>query len=109
MTAAFLILWTDGARQDVVSIADYIEQEAPLAAMQLLDIIEAKVGQLSLFPKRGRKVPELRDIGMTTTRELIVKQWRVIYRVVDKQIYVLAVIDARRKVEDILFAKLLRH
>jgi toxin ParE1/3/4 len=54
------------------------------------------------LPERGRIVPELREQGIILYREIILAPWRVIYRIVGQTVYVLAVLDARRNLEDIL-------
>jgi len=38
----------------------------------------------------------------------VIRPWRVIYRIEAERVYVVAVIDGRRNVEDILLARLLR-
>ncbi|MBU1570609.1 MAG: plasmid stabilization protein, partial [Proteobacteria bacterium] len=58
-------------------------------------------------PERGRVVPELQDQGIFQYRELIVKPWRSIYRIAEREIYVLSVIDSRKNVEDILLNRLI--
>ena len=42
-------------------------------------------------------------------RELILGPWRLIYRLDRGQMYVLAVIDGRRNVEDLLLRRLMRN
>jgi plasmid stabilization system protein ParE len=59
------------------------------------------------MPLRGRTVPELRDHGVLNYREIIVSPWRIIYRVQDSAVIVLAVIDGRRSLEDVLLYRLL--
>jgi len=39
-------------------------------------------------------------------REIVTAPWRIIYRISDKNVYVLSVLDARRNVEDILLKRL---
>ena len=42
-------------------------------------------------------------------RELIVRPWRIIYRVSTKRVLVLAVLDGRRDLEGLLLSRLLRR
>lgn len=42
-------------------------------------------------------------------RELIVSRWRLFYRIAGESVYVLARIDSRRNVEDILLERLTRQ
>lgn len=69
------ILWSALARADLLDIVDYISDENPVAALQVLDDINDKVGQLADFPKSGR-------LGRVEgTRELVVlANYVVVYR-----------------------------
>ena len=53
-------------------------------------------------------VPELALFGFSVWRESIVNPYRVIYRVEGDRVYVLAVFDGRRDLEDLLLGRLLR-
>jgi toxin ParE1/3/4 len=63
---------------------------------------------LDRFPERARVVPELRELGVTVWRELILRPYRIMYRIEGSTVIVDLVIDARRDVIDVLFARLLR-
>jgi len=39
---------------------------------------------------------------------MVIKPWRVIYRIEKKCVYVVSVIDCRRNVEDVLLERLLK-
>jgi plasmid stabilization system protein ParE len=54
---------------------------------------------LATMPERGRMVPELDRVGERRYRELIELPWRVIYRVKDESVRVVAVIDSRRDLQ----------
>ncbi len=60
------------------------------------------------FPLRGKVVPELRWHGVTTYRQLIEKPWRIIYRVDGWRVWVHAVVDGRRSLEDLLLERFLK-
>jgi len=60
---------------------------------------------LNQFHDRGRIVPELKTYGILSYRELIISPWRVVYRTSEQKVYVLAVIDSRRNIEDILIER----
>jgi Txe/YoeB family toxin of Txe-Axe toxin-antitoxin module len=59
------------------------------------------------MPLKGRIVPELKIFNIDIYREIIENPWRIIYRVQDKEVIILSVIDGRRNIEDIIFEKLL--
>ena len=108
MTKTYKVFWSEAAEDDLRSIIEYIYSDSPPAARESLKKIQSKASSLSLFPKRGRILPELEEQGILQYRELVIPLWRVIYRISEGRVYVLSVIDSRRNVEDILFEKLIR-
>lgn len=82
------------AREDLEEITLYIARDNPLAAeawVQKLIVAAEKAGML---PRAGRVVPELEDPDI---REVILKTYRIIYRVDAKRILVLTVFEGHRK------------
>ena len=108
MTADYQVIWTKTAESDLLAILGYIMKDNPLAAKEAFNKIKLQAENLALFPERGSVVSELFTQGIGFYREIIVAPWRVMYRIVDKTVFVLAVIDARRNVEDVLLDRLIR-
>ena len=108
MTQKLEVIWTKTAHLDLAAIIQHIRADNPLAAADNLNRIKTRVADLVLFPQKGRIVSELKQQGMLQYRELIVPPWRVIYRIAGHIVYVLAVIDSRRNIEDILLGRLIR-
>jgi addiction module RelE/StbE family toxin len=102
-----VVEWAKPASKDLENIIDYICQDNVDAAIATFEKIRSKCNALNQFPDRGRIVPELKAYGILSYRELIVSPWRVIYRTSGQKVYVLAVIDSRRNVEDILIERFL--
>jgi plasmid stabilization system protein ParE len=96
------------AQGDLQAIVAFIAAENPEAALRVFDQIEARCAALKQMPERGRVVPELAAVGMLAYRELVVSPWRVVYRISGRTIYVLAVVDGRRNIEDVLLDRLIR-
>jgi plasmid stabilization system protein ParE len=107
MTQPYEIIWAGVAENDLKDIVEYIAADSPAEALNNLHKIEQKVSYLSTFPEQGRLVPELHDQGILIYRELILSPWRIIYRIAERKIYILAVLDARRNIEDILLRRLI--
>ena len=103
----FGVEWAEPASKDLENIIDYISQENLDTAIAILEKIKSKCSTLNQFPDRGRIVPELKAFGILSYRELIISPWRVIYRISDRKVYVLGVIDSRRNMEDILIERFL--
>ncbi len=99
--------WSRAASTDLLNIIDYISEDSTNVAISIFEKIRSKCETLNQSPKRGRVVHELKEYGIFSYHELIVKPWRIIYRISDNKVYVLAVIDARRNIEDILIERFL--
>ena len=108
MNKKYKISWSNTAEKDLLEIVEYIADDNPANALKVFKNIKQKASTLYTFPERGRVVPELRDQGILQYREFIISPWRVIYRVLEKNVYVLSVLDSRQNVEDILLNRLTR-
>lgn len=105
MSASYKVQWASVAENDLKGIIEYIAEDSLAGATNVFEKIKEKALGLNQFPERGRIVPELKDQGISLYRELIVTPWRIIYRITDKTIYVLSVLDSRQNVEDILLKR----
>ncbi|OGV73385.1 MAG: plasmid stabilization protein [Lentisphaerae bacterium RIFOXYB12_FULL_65_16] len=82
------IQWTPLAIERVTTIAHYIRQDNPAAAIRWAERVFAKVERLSSFPLSGRHVPE---VARDDIREILYGNYRIIYRVAPTSIAVLTV------------------
>lgn len=103
------VIWATPAAEDLQDIVDFLLEDSASAAEKLLDRIEQTVSKLGTHGKIGRVIPELSKHNITRYREVVVSPWRLFYRTEGKQVYILAVIDGRRNVEDILLRRLVRE
>lgn len=108
MSNRFQVIWTPTAKADLIGIIKYIANDNKTAAKKAAHRIKERAQNLTSSPKRGRVVSELRNFGILIYRELIVKPWRLIYRVEGKKVFILAVLDSRRDLESHLLERLLR-
>lgn len=106
MNPKYEIIWTNVAENDLKDIIEYISIDSRQNALTILTNIKQSASSLYTLPERGRILPELQAQGILQYRELIIPPWRLIYRIDERKIYVLSVIDARRNVEDILLSRL---
>lgn len=86
------LLWTPEAVKDRDDIYDYIEEDDPLAALALDELIEERTAVLQDFPGMGRggRVPD--------TFELVVhSSYMVVYEVVETQVRILNVVHTARQ------------
>ena len=82
------LIWTEPALSDLDEIAEYIALDNANAAKKLVKKVFQKLKRLEQHPKSGRKPPELKK---TAYREVIFDPCRIIYRLDNKDIYVLYV------------------
>ena len=106
MRRAYGIKWSETAERDLIAIVEYIADDSPHRAYEVFKELKRKALSLGTFPNKGPVVPELREQGITQYRQLVVSPWRIIYRISEKTVYVLSVLDSRRSVEDILLRRL---
>ncbi len=103
------IRWSPVARADLAGILDWIAEDRPQAALDVRDRILAAVSRLGRLPRQGRSIPEFRVFGRTHLREIVVLPWRIFCQAQKKSIDIVAVIDGRRNVEDLLLRRLSRR
>ena len=104
----FRVLLTNDAARDLEELYDYIAlHDAPQKADYVLDQIEKAFSKLSEFPERGAYPKELLTLGIREYREIFFKPYRIIYRVIEKKVYVLLIVDGRRDMQLLLQQRLL--
>ncbi|MBW1851573.1 MAG: type II toxin-antitoxin system RelE/ParE family toxin [Deltaproteobacteria bacterium] len=91
------VYWTLNAIKHLTNIYEYIALNSPAYAKRMVDRITRRSEQISTHPLSGRKVPEYETEDI---RELIEKPYRIIYRVKQGQIDVLAVIHGAQLVPE---------
>jgi toxin ParE1/3/4 len=103
------VAFTAAAARDLADIYDHATESASLErAERVLDDLEELCASLVELPERGNVPPELRDLGITAFREVHLRPYRLIYRVLDDRVIIYAVLDARRDVRTLLQRRLLR-
>ena len=105
----FQVYLTDDASGDLEDLYDYIEShDAPGKADYVLDQIEKSFSSLSENPERGAYPKELLAVGLHEYREIFFKPYRIIYRVMTENIYVMVIADGRRDMQALLQRRLLQ-
>ena len=107
MNNKYEVIWASIAENDLARIIEYIANDSPVNALKVLNKLKEKAANLHHSPKRGRIIPELQENGIYQYRELMVAPWRLLYRVQENKVYVLAVLDSRQNIEDILLKRVL--
>jgi len=92
------INWTTQAIEDIYEIREYYGPLSEKYAEQLTDKIFEKGESLEEYPQMGRIVPEL---GKPEIRELIFKNYRIIYHIVsNEQINIVAIHNGLRPLSE---------
>jgi len=96
------------AEDDLVELYDFIAAEdAPSKAEALLVQLEKACASLDRFPERGRIPPELRRIGVSLYREILLGPYRIVYRIGSRSVHIYAVLDGRRDLTQTLERRLI--
>ena len=105
---ACTVLLTEDAAADLNDIFTYISEHGSASnAEYVLDEIEKKFVSLSELPERGVYPKELIALGIRDYREIFFKPYRIIYRIVEADVYVFLIADGRRDMQTLLQRRLL--
>jgi plasmid stabilization system protein ParE len=88
------VVWTDPAWDDVAGVADYIARDSAFYAATFVQEVKEAAASLVDFAERGQIVPEFGDESI---RELLVRSYRLIYKVSEKQVLILTLIHGARR------------
>ncbi len=88
-----MVIWSEPAKTDLRSIHDFIAHDSRHYAKKVTQDIREKTDLLDQLPNLGKTVPEVRDEKI---RELSVYSYRIIYKIQDQSVFVLAVVHRRK-------------
>ena len=88
------VIWTDPAWDDVENAADYIAQDSKFYAAAFVQEIKEAGASLANFAERGHVVPEF---GEESIRELLVRSYRLVYKISDKQVLILTLVHGAQR------------
>jgi toxin ParE1/3/4 len=102
----YRILWAPTAIGDLNEILVFLAtRDGPDAAALAYKKISRRIESLAKHPYRCRIAPELRDIGVSEYREILVYPYRVFFRVSGDLIGIVGVLDGRRDLEELLIKR----
>jgi plasmid stabilization system protein ParE len=88
---AYEIRFLQEALDDLEEIVLYIARDSPKAATALQGKIMEKTGELAIFPKRGRPVPD-EKMSRAGYRMLGIKPYIAFYRVIGGSVFIYRVL-----------------
>ncbi len=87
--------WSEFASEDLDNLVHYISRDSAFYAQRFGEKVVLATRRLKEFPESGRMIPEAED---ETLREIIVQDYRVMYRLETDRVLVLAVMHGSRDV-----------
>jgi toxin ParE1/3/4 len=98
------IFWAKEALLNLQEIQEYISRDNPVVALEFLEKLISITDVLIDFPSKGRIVPEL---SLDNIRELIYKNYRIVYLHKKNSIDILTVFEGHQllKKDEILRSK----
>lgn len=105
----YSIFILEDAERDILEIYRYILiNESKNRADKFFDSVYKKILSLKTQPERGHCPKELRFLSIFEYFEIVLKPYRIIYRIIDKKVFVYCVLDGRRDLQKLLQERLLR-
>ncbi len=90
--------WTQNSITDLHAIYEYIAEDSPTNALQMIDRLTSREEQLMAFPLSGRVVSETERQDI---REIIEPPYRIIYHLRADSIDILTVMHGARVLREI--------
>ncbi len=87
------VTWTESAVIDAEAIAEYIARDSPAYAANFTLKMRVLAESLSRLPNRGRILPEF---PCEDLREIIRGNFRLIFQVKDKNVYIIRIFHGAR-------------
>jgi len=87
------VKWTYAARADLLEALEYLTEQSPNAAESFLAEVETAAASLTHFPRRGAIV---RELDFANLRQIIVRRYRLVYRVEEDGVAVVRLIHGSR-------------
>lgn len=88
------LVWSDRAREDLHAIYAFISEDDPTAARTWVNRLRERARRAATTPLAGRVVPE---VERPDVREVFLRSYRIVYRVLDHEVHVLTVFEGHRR------------
>lgn len=93
------VVWTESATADLESIVEYVFRDSEFYAAAITRELVAAASSLTTLAARGRNVPEYQNPNI---RELIVRRYRLIYRIAANRVEVLRIVHGARQLPPVI-------
>ena len=103
------VILSPDSLDDLFEIYKYVFfNDSKSAAITLTEKLQSKCFELEHFAERVHKIPELNDFNIQEFLEVNFGHYRIIDRIVNKEVHIQFVLDGRRDIKKILEERLLR-
>ncbi|MCA0389002.1 MAG: type II toxin-antitoxin system RelE/ParE family toxin [Bacteroidetes bacterium] len=107
---SYTVKFVEAAQNDLRSIYKYVYyNDCKAAAKKLLTEIKLACETLQSFPSRGHLLHELQFLSAGGYLEIHFKHFRIIYETVENTVYIHAVLDGRRNIQELLIERILNN
>ena len=105
----FEVVIAKKAEEDLAEIYQYIARtDGAEQAERIQERVISAILGLETMPVRGKIPPEMRKLNIDDYREIQSSPWRIFYYVLGNTVGVVAVLDGRRNVKELLEKRLLQ-
>ena len=87
------VIWSKESLERLLDIKDFIASDNILIAEEFVDLLISKAVSVGENPRIGRIVPEFAD---SQIREIIIKGYRLVYRIDTDRIEIVTVFEGHR-------------
>lgn len=87
------LVWSKESLTNLQEIEDYIAKDNPKAAVEFINKLIARAESIISHPGKGRVVPE---ITVDSIRELLYKNYRIVYMVRQKSVVIVTVFEGHK-------------
>ncbi len=105
----FKVSFISDAEDDLFDIYKYVYlNDSEDKAEKLYESLRKKCLTLEIFPRRGRIPPELKLLEIDDFLEIFYKPYRIIYQLIQDEVFIHCILDGRREIQKLLQERLLR-
>lgn len=104
----FEVILLKEADSDLMSIYEYLKRHATKSvAIKEIERLESACMSLQENPERGSIPKELPPGGSYNLRQLIVREFRVFYKIIENRVVIYGIIHGRRNIRELLIKRAL--
>jgi plasmid stabilization system protein ParE len=100
--AEYRVRITRTAERDIEEVWTFIAQDSPEEAQRFIGRLEEQIKTLERFPERCPLIPENEILG-TRYRHLLYGNYRSVFRITGRTVYILRVIHGARLLDPSMF------